>query len=177
MNPGAFGTGGACSYKGPSCGGCWALKGPGGTANIQVTDCCAGYPGKPSCLNSKDPYCDWCAANDHQHFDLDWDSFTRVCGGEVDQGNCKISASKISCPGHALADEEDDSAVEYVDAAIGDLDAATTDPSTNADTTTASDAVPAWAVALLVIGSLVLVALFIIVVMLQRTVFGRQQHV
>jgi len=169
MNPGAFGTGGACAYQGSSCGKCYALSGPGGSANIQVTDCCAGYPSSPSCVTSpSDAYCDWCAHNDHTHFDLDWDSYARVCAGQTDNGHCTLnSAVEIACPGQAIGDTD-----------FATADFATTDPTaTTATTPASSDVVPTWAIALLTIGSLVLVALIIIVVMLQKTVFGRQQHV
>jgi len=148
MNPGDFGSGSQCQYQASACGQCWSLTGPGGTARIQVTDCCAGYAGKPSCLSSTDPYCDWCAANDHQHFDLDWNSFATVCGGEVDQGHCVISSAvNIPCPSSAVAD--------------------TSNP-TFAGTSAASNSAPSWAIGLFVVGSLTTVALLIIVVLLFR---------
>jgi len=150
MNPGDFGSGSACKYQASACGQCWALTGPGGTKNIQVTDCCAGYPGKPSCLSSNDPYCDWCAANDHQHFDLDWDSFVTVCGGQVNAGNCRISkAVRISCPGKAVAD--------------------TMNPTlSSSDASTAN--IPSWSIAMLILVSLVLVALLAIIIVLARKI-------
>jgi len=149
MNPQDFGSGATCHYQGSSCGQCWAITGPGGTANVQITDCCAGYAGKPSCLTSKDPYCDWCAANDNQHFDLDWASYETVCGGQVDAGNCKLSkAVKINCPASAVAE---DGSTE-----LGNSD---TSPANSAAT-------PTWAVALLVIGALMIVALVTVIVLL-----------
>jgi len=79
-----------------------------------VTDCCAGYPGSPSCLVSKDSQCDWCAANSHSHFDLDFDSFKRVCGDDgVSNGNCQLSqAIQVSCPSAFSAVLSDSTATE-----------------------------------------------------------------
>ena len=36
--------------------------------------------------------CDWCAANDHPHFDLDTDSFNRICGAAGSAGSCSIAS-------------------------------------------------------------------------------------
>jgi len=65
-----------------------------------VTDCCAGYPGNPSCLVSKVADCDWCAANSHSHFDVDYNSFNILCGSlGLIEGNCQLSqAIQVSCP-------------------------------------------------------------------------------
>jgi len=156
MNPSDFGSGSVCHYQGSSCGQCWQLRGPGGTKNIQVTDCCAGYAGKPSCLTSKDPYCDWCAANDHQHFDLDWDSFLTVCGSQKDQGNCHISSSPIACPAHAVADSA-------------------ADPTLGPNTSSAG--VPTWGIALFVLVSIMIVALIAIIVILARISHGASSRV
>ncbi len=42
--------------------------------------------------------CDWCASNNHPHFDLDDDTFLHVCGGEAMLGSCKLSSARfISC--------------------------------------------------------------------------------
>jgi len=148
MNPSDFtGGGSACQYQGSACGSCWALTGPGGTANIQVTDCCAGYPGNPSCLTSNDPSCDWCAANDNQHFDLDWDSYATLCGGQVDAGHCTLSSAvSVSCPAQAVGDPSN----------------------TFGSTDTSAASVPAWGVAMLVLASLMIVILVVVIVILAR---------
>jgi len=147
MNPSDFtGGGSVCKYQGSACGSCWALTGPGGSKNIQVTDCCAGYSGHASCLKSTDPSCDWCAANDHQHFDLDWDSYVTVCGGQVNAGHCSVSrAVRVNCPAHAV-----------------------TDPSnpTLGSTDTSAANVPTWGVAMLVLASLMIVILAVVIIIL-----------
>eukprot|EP00026_Physarum_polycephalum_P020043 Phypoly_transcript_22384.p1 GENE.Phypoly_transcript_22384~~Phypoly_transcript_22384.p1 ORF type:complete len:155 (+),score=23.00 Phypoly_transcript_22384:77-541(+) len=100
LNPALFGTGSACSYKGPACGQCWSLQGPAGHRIVTVTDCCAGYPNQPSCLQDpSDPSCDWCAKGDNNHFDLDYDSFVTVCGSAgVQAGHCVLQdAAKVGC--------------------------------------------------------------------------------
>ncbi|KAJ3209070.1 hypothetical protein HK099_008595 [Clydaea vesicula] len=44
--------------------------------------------------------CDWCASNNHPHFDLDTDSYNYVCGSEGIAGSCKISkVVPIPCKG------------------------------------------------------------------------------
>lgn len=106
QNPAAF-TGGSttCHWAGSNCGACYKLQGPKGSKTIIVTDCCAGYPGNPSCVTNPVGNCDWCAANSHLHFDLDTDSFNTVCGS-IDLGSCKItSATKVACPSSILSDE------------------------------------------------------------------------
>jgi len=165
MNPGDFDGGSVCQYKGSACGQCWALSGPGGSANIQVTDCCAGYPGNPSCLSPQgetDGMCDWCAANDNQHFDLDWNSYATVCGNQVDAGHCVISSARqIGCPSNAVAD------------------LATADPSlaSPTDPTSTSQSSPTWAVALIVLSSLVLFLLLVVVVLLFIRIRSKEERV
>src|SRR6266511_1082647 len=42
--------------------------------------------------------CDWCAANNHPHFDLDDDTFLHICGSEAMLGSCKLSTTRfVSC--------------------------------------------------------------------------------
>jgi hypothetical protein len=42
--------------------------------------------------------CDWCASNNHPHFDLDDDTFMHVCGADSMLGSCKLSiAHFVSC--------------------------------------------------------------------------------
>jgi len=159
MNPAAFTGGGSnavCKYQGSACGQCWQLTGPAGTAKIQVTDCCAGYPGHASCLNSKDPLCDWCAGNDHLHFDLDMDSFNKVCGAAgVHAGNCAISSAvSIACPAHAVGDSSSQ------------------DMNTGSS---ASSATPAWATALLVLAGIMTVTLIVVIVLLFTKKAGVEQ--
>jgi len=88
-----------CAWNGANCGTCYTLYGPIGSTTIMVTDCCAGYPGNPSCLSPNPPGdCDWCAANSHSHFDLDADSFQNVCGS-ISMGYCQLnSAIQVDCP-------------------------------------------------------------------------------
>ena len=39
--------------------------------------------------------CDWCASNNHAHFNLDNDTFAHVCGsGAVVKGSCQLSAAQ-----------------------------------------------------------------------------------
>eukprot|EP01123_Difflugia_compressa_P015665 TRINITY_DN8933_c0_g1_i1.p1 TRINITY_DN8933_c0_g1~~TRINITY_DN8933_c0_g1_i1.p1 ORF type:complete len:166 (+),score=19.44 TRINITY_DN8933_c0_g1_i1:37-534(+) len=87
-----------CHWKGVGCGECWEITGPGGTAKVMVTDCCAGYKGACSCLNCPtDPGCDWCASGDNWHFDLDISTFNFVCQSTT-AGHCQLSsANSVSC--------------------------------------------------------------------------------
>jgi hypothetical protein len=78
-----------------------------------VTDCCAGYPGNPSCLSENPPAdCDWCAANSHSHFDLDVDTFERVCGS-TGLGHCQLTqAIQVGCPSGFSAVVADATAID-----------------------------------------------------------------
>jgi hypothetical protein len=40
-------------------------------------------------------FCDWCASNNHPHFDLDDATFNHICGSEKDKGSCKLSKAKF----------------------------------------------------------------------------------
>jgi len=101
-NPMLFTLGGSatCHWEGANCGNCYSLNGPVGSTTVMITDCCAGYLGNPSCLSSNPPWnCDWCAANSHSHFDLDVNSFQKVCGS-INQGHCQLnSAYPVACSG------------------------------------------------------------------------------
>jgi len=157
VNPSAFTEGplnSVCYYQAAACGQCWQLVGPGGSANIQVTDCCAGYPGNQGCLTANPPWnCDWCAANDHPHFDLDWDSYKTVCGNQVDAGHCTISsATLINCPASAVAD---------VTSTLSPGDA--------------SNSSPAWAIALIVVASLMLLLLLVAIVVLGIRIRNKEE--
>jgi len=144
LNPSDFDGGSLCQYKGSSCGQCWQLTGPGGTAHIQVTDCCAGYPGNPSCLSSSQPNCDWCADNNNQHFDLDWNSYATVCGNQVNAGHCQLSsAKKITCPAHA----------------VGEM-------SILNSTSVTALGTPVWAIAILALAAIVIILLIVVIVLL-----------
>jgi len=85
-----------CQWKGVGCGICWKLN---GVVLVMVTDCCAGYSNQCSCFDCPtNPSCDWCAKGDNWHFDLDVNSFLKVCGN-LDQGHCEIkSAQIVDCP-------------------------------------------------------------------------------
>jgi hypothetical protein len=42
--------------------------------------------------------CDWCASNNHPHFDLDTDAFNHVCGGDAVNGSCRITSARfVAC--------------------------------------------------------------------------------
>jgi hypothetical protein len=46
--------------------------------------------------------CDWCASNNHPHFDLDVGTFNHVCGASAAQGSCKLAQARfIPCPAAA----------------------------------------------------------------------------
>ncbi|KAI8622412.1 hypothetical protein BC830DRAFT_1089817 [Chytriomyces sp. MP71] len=72
----------------PQCG----CVGPSGLGLTQ--GCCGANCGVPIV-----PTCDWCASNNHPHFDLDQAAFNHLCGAQGNQGSCPISAvSIVSCP-------------------------------------------------------------------------------
>ncbi|MFI5298366.1 MAG: hypothetical protein ACHREM_09730 [Polyangiales bacterium] len=42
--------------------------------------------------------CDWCASNNHPHFDLDTGTFNHLCGSEGVNGSCRITTVRpVSC--------------------------------------------------------------------------------
>jgi hypothetical protein len=97
-----------CKWNQANCGTCYQLNGPSGSATVVVTDCCAGYTGSCQCADGcKAGNCDWCAANEHNHFDLDYDSFVAVCGSNgVNDGNCVLkSVDIVTCPSYVVADQ------------------------------------------------------------------------
>jgi hypothetical protein len=57
-----------------------------GTAPSLYAQCCGN--GCPT-LNAE---CDWCASNNHPHFDLDDGTFNFVCGAVAANGSCQLSA-------------------------------------------------------------------------------------
>jgi len=57
-----------------------------GTANPAYGQCCGN--GCPT-LNAE---CDWCANNNHPHFDLDDGTFNWVCGAQASNGSCQLTA-------------------------------------------------------------------------------------
>jgi len=99
QNPALYDQGGVCAYRGDNCGNCYSITGPLGTRTVQITDCCAGYSGQVSCVADPVAYCDWCADNLNNHFDLDYDSFLTVCGtAGVTAGHCLLSSAVVvSC--------------------------------------------------------------------------------
>ena len=60
-----------------------------GTAPGVATECCG-----VGCatLNAE---CDWCASNNHPHFDLDTATFNWVCGSEANRGSCQLSSAEV----------------------------------------------------------------------------------
>ena len=57
-----------------------------GTAPSLYTQCCGN-----GCGNVEQT-CDWCASNNHPHFDLDTATFNKLCGEEKSAGSCKLSS-------------------------------------------------------------------------------------
>jgi hypothetical protein len=56
-----------------------------GTVPGLYTNCCGRTcGGTPSS-------CDWCASNNHPHFDLDVATFNRLCGSQADLGSCQLT--------------------------------------------------------------------------------------
>jgi len=61
-----------------------------GSAPPAYTSCCG-----LGCATALNPQCDWCASNNHPHFDLDTASFNRICGTLAPDGSCKLSSVKF----------------------------------------------------------------------------------
>jgi hypothetical protein len=86
--------GGYCSCKGSGFQEC----GPCVNATDMAPNCaCVGVvPGLYSqccgrgCPTTKAD-CDWCASNNHPHFDLDTVAFNRLCGAQAINGSCRIN--------------------------------------------------------------------------------------
>jgi hypothetical protein len=65
-----------------------------GTAPPAYTACCGA-----TCGGTLNPTCDWCASNNHPHFDLDNGSFNHICGSLATMGSCQLSAVRfVPCP-------------------------------------------------------------------------------
>jgi len=103
---------------------CYEVSGPGGSALLAVTDRCGGFckcpsaganafnecgqcneaadltplcecRGPNSCATTTES-CDWCAANNHPHFDLDNATFAHVCGPQGPMyGSCQLSKARF----------------------------------------------------------------------------------
>lgn len=56
-----------------------------GTVPGVYTQCCGDGC---ATLNAE---CDWCASNNHPHFDLDTGTFNRICGASAGQGSCQLT--------------------------------------------------------------------------------------
>ena len=66
-----------------------------GTAPSLYTNCCGN-----GCGGTVNGSCDWCASNNHPHFDLDDKAFSRLCGAESAAGSCKLAGVKpVVCLG------------------------------------------------------------------------------
>jgi hypothetical protein len=100
---------------------CYEVSGPGGSALLAMTDRCGGFCKCPSagaaefnecglCKEAPDltplcecrgdgncagQQCDWCAANNHAHFDVDDDTFNHLCGEQALKGSCQLSKAKF----------------------------------------------------------------------------------
>jgi len=80
------------------CGNCLAE----GIQPIPVCSCyspnATAYNGL--CQGNQNIICDWCAQNDHPHFDLDQDTYNTLCGSDAPAGHCNLdSADLIDCGG------------------------------------------------------------------------------
>lgn len=81
--------GGYCKCKGSGfmeCGPC--VSEPDMQPNCGCVGSAANCCGRGCSVVKAD--CDWCAANDHPHFDLDTGAFHHVCGAEGINGSCRI---------------------------------------------------------------------------------------
>lgn len=59
-----------------------------------VADACCGA----DCATTA-PACDWCASNNHPHFDLDLGTFNHLCGDGAVRGSCKLTVVQpFACP-------------------------------------------------------------------------------
>ena len=48
--------------------------------------------------NCSTQQCDWCAANNHPHFDVDDDTFNHLCGDQALKGSCQLTkANFVAC--------------------------------------------------------------------------------
>ncbi len=90
--------GGYCTCKGSGmqeCGPCVNAEdmSPGcacvGTVPDLHGECCGR-----GCSTVKQD-CDWCASNNHPHFDLDVDAFNWVCGADRVNGSCRLSRARF----------------------------------------------------------------------------------
>jgi hypothetical protein len=94
--------GGYCECKGSSfeeCGPC--VNAPDmkvqcpcvGTVPGLYSNCCGN-----NCGGTVNAQCDWCASNNHPHFDLDLGTFNHLCGASANLGSCKVSkVSFVHC--------------------------------------------------------------------------------
>ena len=57
-----------------------------GTAPPAYSACCGAGSG----CGALESTCDWCASNNHPHFDLDMASFDHVCGAGAFRGSCQL---------------------------------------------------------------------------------------
>ena len=103
---------------------CYEVTGPGGSALLAITDRCGGFCKCPSlgandfgecgqCAEAPDmtplcecrgdnncstQQCDWCAANNHPHFDVDDDTFNHLCGDQALKRSCLLTkANFVAC--------------------------------------------------------------------------------
>lgn len=91
--------GGYCKCKGSGfqeCGPCV------NAADMQTNCACVGaVPGVfgqccgLGCGGAVKADCDWCASNNHPHFDLDTATFNHVCGGSAGNGSCKLGKARF----------------------------------------------------------------------------------
>eukprot|EP00727_Mastigamoeba_balamuthi_P007493 m51a1_g3364 Cyt b5 domain containing axonemal protein 2 (507) ;mRNA; r:444148-446004 len=87
---------GVCSKSGTTKNECSACIMAGGQ-ELRPSCACVGPVGDlySNCCGSKCgvanvDWCDWCASNNHAHFDLDDCTFNHVCGSEKDLGSCAL---------------------------------------------------------------------------------------
>jgi hypothetical protein len=58
-----------------------------GTVPGLYTSCCGR-----TCVSTPSP-CDWCASNNHPHFDLDVATYDAVCGAQAALGSCRLTGA------------------------------------------------------------------------------------
>jgi len=92
-------SGTPCDPKGEyesECGNCMANN----QSSVPVCSCyspsATNYNG--ICNGKNNVICDWCAGNDHPHFDLDQTTFNKLCQADAVKGHCDLdSFQSISC--------------------------------------------------------------------------------
>jgi hypothetical protein len=91
--------GGYCKCKGSGyqeCGPC--VNAPDMQPNCACVGTEPGLSGEccgRGCSAGVKADCDWCASNNHPHFDLDTATFNRVCGAHAGDGSCRLTRARF----------------------------------------------------------------------------------